>query len=63
MCDDTQADGIVLLNTATVTSEGTSRDDDACQVVQLDDVEIVKTTVRPRTTRSSPTTRSDTSSP
>ena len=43
LCDDTGETGIVVLNTATVTSGGYTADDDACQVVHFDDVGIEKT--------------------
>ncbi|GAA1982345.1 hypothetical protein [Microbacterium pumilum] len=42
-CDELQEEGIVVWNTATVTSGGSVTDDDACQVVHFDDVGIEKT--------------------
>ncbi|MFK4834629.1 hypothetical protein ACI3KY_02750 [Microbacterium sp. ZW T2_14] len=44
-CDDTEGDGIVIPNVATVISGEHVAEDDGCQVVQFDDVGIEKTAV------------------
>ena len=43
VCDELEDSGLVVINTATVTSGGYTADDDACQVVQYDDVSLEKT--------------------
>ncbi|WP_137845653.1 LPXTG cell wall anchor domain-containing protein [Microbacterium sp. 2FI] len=43
-CLETEGFGFVIWNVGTVTSGGYTNDDDACQVVQFDDVGIEKTT-------------------
>ncbi len=45
ICDDTEGDGIVIPNVATVISGEHVAEDDGCQVVQFDDVGIEKTAV------------------
>jgi uncharacterized repeat protein (TIGR01451 family) len=47
ICEELQQDGIVIWNFGTVTSGAYIADDDACQVVQFDDVGLEKTSVLP----------------
>ncbi|WP_347978060.1 SpaA isopeptide-forming pilin-related protein [Microbacterium sp. ProA8] len=44
-CDETEGQGIVILNVGTVTSGDYVADDDGCQIVHFDDVGIEKTAV------------------
>lgn len=47
VCEDTDSTGIVVPNSATITSGAYEADDSGCQVVQWDDVSIEKTSTLP----------------
>ena len=47
VCGEGEQTGLVVINTAKITSGGYEDDDDACQVVHYDDVDLIKTPVLP----------------